>query len=84
MLTCAVPTTINVSLFTCAPSIGYVEVNDIDCLESTMFNFDQNVCPIAATTTAAYTSAPVVTTAQMTTTGIQVSQCFTLDSLVTS
>ena len=68
LFTCGVPTVINISLFTCASSIGYKQIDDIECLESTTINFNESVCPVALTATTASS-----TTTQITTTGTQVS-----------
>ncbi len=70
ILICAVPTSVNISLFTCLPSAGYTQVQDMDCLQETTVNFDQDVCEIS-TTVMMYTSSAAITTI---TTGLQVNK----------
>lgn len=79
LFSCSVPTLINVSIFTCASSIGYKQVDDIDCLESTTIDFNQSTCAGSNTTTV-YPTTNMVTTKPITTTGIQVSQVFDQES----
>jgi hypothetical protein len=71
LLTCAVPISINISRFTCLPAASYVQVDDLDCLNETTVNFDQNTCQIS--TTAMYTTSATI---PMMTTGSQVNKCF--------
>ncbi len=66
LITCAVPTTINVSLFTCAASARYLQVDDLSCLEETSIDFNETTCQ-AATTVAMSTNVPSITTEQITT-----------------
>jgi hypothetical protein len=49
LLTCAVPTTISISLFNCLPPVNYTQVDDISCLQQTTINFDQNTCQTTST-----------------------------------
>ncbi len=78
LLTCAVPLTVNISLFTCLPPAGYTQVNDIDCLQQTTTDFDESVCQ-STSTVVMYTSSTLITaqqTAKMTSsvTSIQVNK----------
>ncbi len=61
LLICAVPISINISLFTCLPSAGYSYVSDMSCLEETTINFDQTTCQTITTAAMYTTSAPQTT-----------------------
>ncbi len=66
LFTCSVPIAIDVSLFACFPPTTYGYIDDITCLDETIFDFDQSTCQIS-TTAAMYTTSYPITTQQMTT-----------------
>ena len=65
LFNCAVPTSVNISLFTCIPA-AYTQVNDTDCLVETSTTFDENTCP-SYVTTAVYATSTQQTTGSITT-----------------
>jgi hypothetical protein len=74
LLTCAIPTSINISLFTCLPSAEYTEVDDPTCLQEITMNFDSDGVCSSSTTAAMYTSSIAITTQQITTGSINTTQ----------
>jgi hypothetical protein len=66
IFTCVAPQTFNLSTFACV-SPSYTQVNDIDCLVQTAFNFDETTCQ-STSTAVMYTSSAAITTQQITTT----------------
>jgi hypothetical protein len=80
LLTCAVPISINISLFTCLPLADYTQVDDTSCLAETTINFDENTCQ-PTTNGIMYTSMISTATQQMITAGtmqIQVNKKYKL------
>jgi hypothetical protein len=63
LLTCAVPLTINISLFTCLPPAGYTQINDIDCLQQITTDFDESICQ-STSTAVMYASSTLITAQQ--------------------
>ncbi|CAF0966026.1 unnamed protein product [Adineta steineri] len=66
LFTCALPSTLQTSIFTCGAGAQNYSMNDIDCLQQTTVDFDQGQCQIT-TTQFMYTTSAATTTAQMTT-----------------
>ncbi|CAF1227208.1 unnamed protein product [Adineta steineri] len=66
LFTCALPSTLKTSIFTCGAGSQNYSMNDIDCLQQTTVDFDQGQCQIT-TTQVMYTTSAETTTAQMTT-----------------
>lgn len=58
ILTCAIPTSFNLSLFTCPMRNGSIQVQDISCLNEVTIDFDENICQPTTTvaTSVAWTS----------------------------
>ena len=50
VLSCAVPTPINVSLFVCLPPVTYLPLDDMTCLQQTMIDFDLSTCSSTGST----------------------------------
>ncbi|CAF0946542.1 unnamed protein product [Rotaria sordida] len=83
LFNCAVPTIMNLSLFTCLPPAGYTQVDDINCLNMTSVDFDQNMCQIT-TDTVIYTTSTLIVTQETTTLTSTYKQAETSISMTTA
>ena len=66
LLSCAVPTVMSISLFSCLPPANLTQVDDRSCLQPTTINFDVNTCQ-ASSTVATFTSTGSSTAATVST-----------------
>lgn len=63
VLSCAVPTVVSISLFSCLPPANVAQVSDLSCLQPTTINFDANTCQASsAAATSASTGSSAFTT----------------------
>ncbi|CAF4794037.1 unnamed protein product [Rotaria sp. Silwood1] len=83
LLKCAVPTTINVSLFNCLPSPNYTQVDDISCLEESIMNFQESMCQSTSTTMSFINWEGTTTqSSSLASSTIQMTNSITTDSLL--